>query len=80
LPGAATYTVLGAMRSRAETGTTRIDVARCSSCASAASWVADMCSTTTKATPVSGGVVSSNVRSASMPPADPPMPTTGNMR
>ena len=59
------------------TSTTGILVSRPSSSVRWLSCVGSRCATTTKASPLSGGIAPNSFSSASSPPAEEPMPTMG---
>src|SRR5690606_16357141 len=79
-PGGMTYTWLHCTGTLRVTASTGMEVVDCRMRSSMLSWWGDRCSTTTNAMPGSAGMCLKKVFSASMPPADAPMPTTGNGR
>jgi hypothetical protein len=77
--GAITYTRLASIGIGAVTCMTGMPVLRCRISAALLSWWGDRCRTTTKAIPLSAGIVSKKRCRAARPPAEAPMPTTGKV-
>ncbi len=77
LPGGMTYTWFGSTRIRSSTWLVFISVSLARSSAMKLWCLGSRWRTATKAIPLSGGVARRNLRSASRPPAEAPIPTTG---